>query len=558
MRSSRLPVALAPRRRAGSAGLRLRQQLRRGHRLDGRRRERLHAGQARHPDQGRADRRHRQARLPALLRRRRPDQRQGLRERRRLRDRRPARLRQSRRQVDGRAVQLLLRAGPEGLRLRRQPDLDHAGARKGRRLLGSLLHGQPGGRRAQGLRRGERHVAGRAARTPRSASRSAPPASRRSKTRSTRARTQVFNSSNDVDHGAQERPGRRGRRRPADGALRDRGPGPGGDRRRPVPGPRRRPVGRAARQGLPAHRLRLEGDRRTEGLRRAGEHRAALDEPGRRRPRTAAERRRAGACPAPSPAAVTIRAGLSETAVISDRRLEREAARRRQCATRPGDRRGLHGRRPRRPRRLDPDQPRLAGGAGDVLQLGGLQGILPRRPLRLLARREAVRDRRGRGAGRRPRRRPGADQPRPGALPGAAAGDRLRRPLPRDPDDPARLPDRLRRPGAAADRAADRPGRARRHRPRALLQRLRRRGLPGRDRLGPPRPARRGARGRPHRGPGDAPRDPAAGGAPGRAAAAQRLRRPAEGRRPGLDPRPPGGLPRSPRSSRARTSTTRR
>ena len=56
------------------------------------------------------------------------------------------------------------------------------------------------------------------------------------------------------------------------------------DRHRPVPGSRRRPVGRAARQGLAAHRLRLEGDRRSRGLRRAGRHRAALDEPGRRRP----------------------------------------------------------------------------------------------------------------------------------------------------------------------------------------------------------------------------------------------------------------------------------
>ena len=75
---------------------------------------------------GHAHGRHRQAGLPALLRGQRPDQRQGLRERRRLRDRRPARLRRGRRRVDGRAVQLLLRAGPEGLRLRRQPDLDHA------------------------------------------------------------------------------------------------------------------------------------------------------------------------------------------------------------------------------------------------------------------------------------------------------------------------------------------------------------------------------------------------------------------------------------------------
>ena len=82
-----------------------------------------------------ADGRHRQARLPALLRGRRPDQRQGLRERGRLRDRRPARLRRRRGEVDGGPVQRLLRAGPEGLRLRRQPDLDHAEARRAGRLL---------------------------------------------------------------------------------------------------------------------------------------------------------------------------------------------------------------------------------------------------------------------------------------------------------------------------------------------------------------------------------------------------------------------------------------
>ena len=43
------------------------------------------------------------------------------------------------------------------------------------------------------------------------------------------------------------------------------------DGRRPVLGARRRPVGRAARQGLAAHRLRLERDRRAPLLRRAGQ-----------------------------------------------------------------------------------------------------------------------------------------------------------------------------------------------------------------------------------------------------------------------------------------------
>ena len=51
----------------------------------------------------------------------------------------------------------------------------------------------------------------------------------------------------------------------------------------------------------------------------------------------------------------------------------------------------------------------------------------------------------------------------------------------------------------------------------ALLQRLRLRGLPGRDQLDPPRPDRRGALGRPDRSADDAPRGPAAGDPPRRA-----------------------------------------
>ena len=52
-------------------------------------------------------------------------------------------------------------------------------------------------------------------------------------------------------------------------------------------------------------------------------------------------------------------------------------------------------------------------------------------------------------------------------------------------------------PALRADRAADRPGRPRRHRTRALLLGLRRRGVPRRHRLGPRQPDRRGARARP-------------------------------------------------------------
>ena len=119
----------------------------------------------------------------------------------------------------------------------------------------------------------------------------------------------------------------------------------------------------------------------------------------------------------------------------------------------------------------------------------------------------------------------------------------LRRRAARRPDDPRRLPDRLRRPGADALGPPDRPGRARRHRAHARLLGLRRRGLPGGDRVRAPEPARRRARGRADRGPGDAPRRAAAGGPQRRAAAAQRLHLAAEGRRADLDPRPARGVP---------------
>ena len=168
---------------------------------------------------GHADGRHRQARLPAVLRGQRPDQRQGLRERRRLRDRRPARLRRGRRRVDGRAVQRLLRPGAEGLRLRRQPDLDHAEARRAGRLLRALLRGRAGDRRAEGLRARRRR--------PRSPTSPTPTIGVQIGTTSLDAVNEEIQPSSEPAglrhlqrrrHRAQERPGRRGRRRRADRA----------------------------------------------------------------------------------------------------------------------------------------------------------------------------------------------------------------------------------------------------------------------------------------------------------------------------------------------------
>ena len=147
----------------------------------------------------------------------------------------------------------------------------------------------------------------------------------------------------------------------------------------------------------------------------------------------------------------------------------------------------------------------------------------------------------------RPGRRPGPDDERPGAVPGAADGDRLHGRLPRHPHRAARVPGRLRDPGAQPQRAADRAGDPGRDRAVAVLRRVRERGLPGGVALRPPRPARRGPRDRAHRAPGDALRDPPAGGASRRPPAAQRLHRPAEGRRADRDHRGHRrGVPRRP------------
>ena len=166
---------------------------------------------------------------------------------------------QDRGRVDGRAVQLLLRARPEGLRLRRQPDLDHPEARRAGRLLVALLHGQPGGRRAEGLRRRRRDLARRPRRTPTigvqigTTSLDAVERGRSSPS----SDPQVFDNSNDVVTALKQGQ--------VDAVVVDLPTAlyltavqvPDGDDRRPVPGPGRRPVGRAARQGLAADRLRL-------------------------------------------------------------------------------------------------------------------------------------------------------------------------------------------------------------------------------------------------------------------------------------------------------------
>ena len=84
-----------------------------------------------------------------------------------------------------------------------------------------------------------------------------------------------------------------------------------------------------------------------------------------------------------------------------------------------------------------------------------------------------------------------ADDRRPGAVPAAAARRSSTPTSSAASRRAARLPGRLRDPGARPQRPADRAGRAGRDRAGAVLRRLRQRGLPRRAALRPPRPARR-------------------------------------------------------------------
>ena len=147
-----------------------------------------------------------------------------------------------------RALQLVLRARAQGLRLRRQPDLDHPEAGRAGRLLLAVLHGQPGDRGPEGLELAAAtslaDLADATIRRPdRTTSLDAVNASIQPS-----SEPQVFDTSNDVVTRSRQA-GRRGRRRLPTAFYLDRGPGARGDDRRPVRGARRRPVGRPAREG---------------------------------------------------------------------------------------------------------------------------------------------------------------------------------------------------------------------------------------------------------------------------------------------------------------------
>ena len=143
----------------------------------------------------RADRWHRQPGLHAVVRRQQPRQRQGLRERGRVRRGQGNGLHPQPGHVDPRAVQQLLRAGAEEVRLRHQRDLVHPGAGHRGHLLRQLLRRRAGAGRAEGhpdrdqaltvgpqglrVRRPDRHDQPGASSTPRSSRPPGPGCSRR-------------------------------------------------------------------------------------------------------------------------------------------------------------------------------------------------------------------------------------------------------------------------------------------------------------------------------------------------------------------------------------------
>ncbi|CAA9384073.1 MAG: ABC transporter, substrate-binding protein (cluster 3, basic aa/glutamine/opines), partial [uncultured Nocardioides sp.] len=211
-----------------------------------------------------ADHRHRLAGVRALVRRRRPHQRQGLRVRRGLCGRGAARLHRGPGHVGDGAVQQGRPARRQGLRLRRQPGLHHRGAQERGRLLQRLLRRPADRHHHRGQRHRRRDVPHRARR------RQAGCPGRHHQPHRHRGAGPAVGGSRCLRHqrpgGAvvAERTDRRHRRRPPDRLLHDRGAARRRCDRRSAPaarGSRGRAVRRRARQGQPAHRLRQPGGR---------------------------------------------------------------------------------------------------------------------------------------------------------------------------------------------------------------------------------------------------------------------------------------------------------
>src|SRR3954451_13627162 len=260
--SGDLPVP-APARGRGAAGpAGGRRRLRSGPDPARRRVRLLRAGRAVHAHRRDADLRHRPARLPAVVPRRRPGIGQGLRERGRVRDRRRARLPARQGHVGAGAVQRRDPARPEDLR--RQPDgvLDHRRAQAGRRLLLAVLRRQTGGGRTQG------HAGrGRDEHLPAQEPQGGGPGrydqpGRGDQADRPRRRACGVQHQRRRQARADQRADRRAGRRPAHGLLHHLGRAGQRHDRRTAPAARRihaRAVRRGAGQGQCAHRLRVPG-----------------------------------------------------------------------------------------------------------------------------------------------------------------------------------------------------------------------------------------------------------------------------------------------------------
>ena len=270
--------------------------------------------------------------------------------------------------------------------------------------------------------------------------------------------------------GAEERPDRRHRRRPADRVLRHRRPGPGRQvivGKLPTRGTKER-FGVVLQKGNTLTALREQGAR--PALAERHDQEAPEDVPGARTPAR------------PSSSSPPER----EPQLADPRRRDRP---RLEGGADGRDRSPLDGRLRDGRRRDRHPLARLGRVQGVLPRLGASTGTASREILdafwlnvKLFLTAEAVHP------PGRPVRRGAPLAAGAGLLPAAGARDRLRRPLPRHPDDPRDLDPRLRDAGARPLLGADLAVLLGRRRARARLHGLRVGGLPLGDRVGAPEP----------------------------------------------------------------------
>ena len=225
----------------------------------------------------------------------------------------------------------------------------------------------------------------------------------------------------------------------------------------------------------------------------------------------------------------------------------------RACPSVDGHRVRQHRGVPRRVMHRDRAVTGLVPGARVVPQRRDRARRPARHPARSVAQHPRPRGHRRTRGRRRVADRGTAHAARTDLLPRARARGGVHRLLPRHAVDHPALHRRLRPARTAVARHPRPAGGPRHHRAGADLLGLRVRGLPRRHRLGAPEPARRRAVAGPDLRPDDAPRRSSSGGTSRGAAAAQRLRRAAEGRRADLGARAP-----TTRCARRRSTPTRR